>query len=106
MARYDPPRGYVESPSFQQDYDDLTAKYPDLVQVLGALFWGIAENPLDFGIVPGFQNESIRVAKTSPFLLGDSETVVLRIFFVVPESGPIVIEYLDMEASDPAETGS
>jgi hypothetical protein len=106
IRRYHPPRTYAESHAFQQDFDALTPKYPDLAEIVGALLWGIGENPFDFDLVPGYQGEDMRMAKTCPLLLDNDETVIVRIFFVVPESGPIAIEYLDMEPVDPAEMGS
>lgn len=108
MAKYDPPREYAESHSFQQDFDDLTQKYPGLIEIIGALLWGIGENPFDFGLVPGYQSEGIRVAKSKSVLLEeeDTEAVILRVFFVVPESGPIEIMYLDMELGNLDELGS
>jgi hypothetical protein len=112
MARrkYQPPRGYVESHAFAQDFDALAPRYPSLEELVGVLLWGIAENPLDFDLVPGYQNEGIRVAKSDPVIFDENptETVIVRIFFVAPESdsGPIEIKYLDWEAVDPAESGS
>jgi hypothetical protein len=106
IRRYRPPRTYAESHSFQQDFDALAPKYPDLAEIVGALLWGIGENPLDFDFVPGHRSEDMRMAKTCPLLIESGETVIVRIFFMVPESGPIEIEYLDMEPVDPAEMGS
>ena len=107
-TKYRPPRAYLESHAFQQDFDAIAEKYPDFAEIAGALLWGIGENPFDFDFVPGYQSEGMRVAKSDPLLLNeeDTEVVVLRIFFVVPESGPIEIEYIDLEAGDLAETGS
>jgi hypothetical protein len=106
MAKYHPPREYVESHEFQQDFDALTAKYSDLIELLGALLWGIGENPLDFDCVPGYQKEGMRVAKSCSVQLESGDNVIVRIFFTVPDSGPIEIAYLDFEPVDPAETGS
>ena len=105
-TKYRPPRGYVESHEFQEDFDAITKKYPDLIDLVGALLWGIAENPFDFDLVPGHEKEGMRVAKSVPVYLEENrkEVFVLRVFFVAPESGPIEITYLDAEAGDPIET--
>jgi hypothetical protein len=110
--KYQPPRGYVESHEFAEDFDALAPKYPSLAELVGALLWGIGENPLDFDIVPGPRQagDQTRVAKSDPVILDENptETIIVRIFFVAPEddSGPIEIDFLDFEAVDPAETGS
>ena len=109
MARkkYQPPRTYAESHAFAQDFDALASKYPSLMELVGALLWGIGENPLDFDAIPG--QRGMRVAKTVPVILDENpaELVIARVFFIAPEddSEPIEIEFLDLEAVDPAEAG-
>jgi hypothetical protein len=107
-TRYRPPREYVESHAFQLEFDAVAKRYPDLVELVGALLWGIGENPFDFDYVPGHESKGLRVAKTDPVLIeeGSTELMTLRIYFVVPESGPIDVQYLDVEAVDAAEMGS
>jgi hypothetical protein len=98
-AQHGPPRGYAESHTFQQNYDAVAERYPEVLEIVGALLWGIGENPLDFNLVPGHGKEGMRVAKSVRVLLGE-EVVLLRIFFTVPKSGPIEIQYLDIETAD------